>query len=170
MGNSSATPRKSLKAVVFGAALVLFAPGSALAAGNCTAGAIDLRLSGGGEVRFNVELADEPGERSRGLMFRESMPRSAGMLFVYERPQNAVFWMRNTMIPLDMIFADATGLVKSVHENAIPYDETGIDGGPDILAVLEINGGLARRLGITPGAVMRHPALEQSGAAWPCAE
>ncbi len=76
------------------------------------------------------------------------MAKSAGMLFLYEQPQRAVFWMKNTLIPLDMIFADATGVVRHVHANAIPHDETGIDGGADILAILEINGGLAARLGI----------------------
>jgi uncharacterized membrane protein (UPF0127 family) len=69
---------------------------------------------------------------------------------------------------LDMIFADETGLVRHVHANAIPHDETGIDGGTGILSVLEINGGLAKRLGITPGAVIRHPGLDQSKAQWPC--
>jgi uncharacterized membrane protein (UPF0127 family) len=119
-------------------------------------------------ARFSVEVADDPDERAKGLMFREEMPKSAGMLFLYERPQHAVFWMKNTLIPLDMVFADATGLVTHVHANAIPHDETGIDGGTEVLAILEINGGLAKALGITPGAVIRHPDLKQSSASWPC--
>lgn len=121
-----------------------------------------------GQARFTVELADDPQERSQGLMFRESLPMSAGMLFVYDAPQRAVFWMRNTLIPLDMIFLDATGQVVKIHENAVPLDETGIDGGPDVLAVLEINGGLSRRLGLREGAELRHPALDQAIAAWAC--
>ena len=121
-----------------------------------------------GIARFTVEVADTDATRSRGLMFRERMASSAGMLFVYPRPGRAVFWMKNTLIPLDMIFADATGVVRRVHANAIPHDETPIDGGEGVLAVLEINGGLARRLGIEPGSVMRHPAFAGGPAAWPC--
>lgn len=121
-----------------------------------------------GTARFTVELADEPDERSQGLMFRESMARGAGMLFLYDAPQRATFWMRNTLIPLDMIFIDPAGVVTHVHENAIPLDETTIDGGPGVLMVLEINGGLAGRLGISPGSELRHPRLDQDGAAWPC--
>jgi uncharacterized membrane protein (UPF0127 family) len=122
----------------------------------------------GAVMRFAVELADDAAERARGLMFRESMPSSAGMLFVYEAPRRASFWMENTLIPLDMIFMDATGTVTKVHENAVPGDRTPIMGGDGVQFVLEINGGLARRLGIAPGAVMRHPAVAQAGAAWPC--
>lgn len=121
-----------------------------------------------GQARFSVELANTPETRSRGLMFRESMPRSSGMLFIYDSPQRATFWMRNTLISLDMIFTDETGTVRHVHHDAIPGDETTIDGGPDVLTVLEINGGLARAMGIVPGSQMRHPAFDAEVAAWPC--
>ena len=90
------------------------------------------------------------------------------MLFIYEEPQLLAFWMRNTLIPLDMIFVDRFGEVQKVHSNAVPLDETPIDGGRDVLAVLEINGGLAARLGIEPGTELRHPAFDQAEAAWPC--
>lgn len=121
-----------------------------------------------GVAQFTVELADEPRERNLGLMNRPSMPQSRGMLFIYEEPQSAAFWMKNTLIPLDMIFASAEGEILRIHRNAIPLDETIIDGGPGVLAVLEINGGLAARLGIEAGDVLRHPALDQTIAAWPC--
>ncbi|MDZ4134120.1 MAG: DUF192 domain-containing protein [Paracoccaceae bacterium] len=150
-------------------AVVGVAPLSAFAQ-SCRPDSLEVRLTGGGVARFNIELADTPQTRSRGLMFREKMATAAGMLFIYERPQRAVFWMKNTLIPLDMIFADPTGLVTQVHANAIPHDETGIDGGEGVLAVLEINGGLAKRMGITQGAVLRHPAFAQNGAVWPCAK
>ncbi len=143
--------------------LSLFA-GPAFAA--CDPSRVDLR-GDWGQARFTVEVADTPAERSRGLMHRETLPRSAGMLFIYERPQLVSFWMRNTLIPLDMIFMDETGTVRRVHENAVPLDETGIPGGPDIQFVLEINGGLARRLGIAEGSVLRHPAIGED-AAWAC--
>lgn len=121
-----------------------------------------------GQARFTVEIADTPETRSQGLMFRESMPKSAGMLFVYDAPQRATFWMRNTLISLDMIFTDQRGVVQHVHHEAIPGDETVIDGGRGILTVLEINGGLARAMGIVPGSQMRHTAFSSDTAAWPC--
>ena len=135
---------------------------------DCAPGTVEVRSGSGSVMRFTVEIADTVEERSQGLMNRPAMPTSAGMLFVYQAPQRASFWMRNTLIPLDMIFADATGTVQRVHENALPHDETPIDGGSGILAVLEINGGLARRLGIGPGTVMRHAVFAGGPAAWPC--
>lgn len=121
-----------------------------------------------GQARFVVELADSGAERARGLMHREEMAQGAGMLFIYARPQRVSFWMKNTLIPLDMIFLDKTGRVTRIHHQAIPGDLTPIDGGPGVRAVLEINGGLARRYGITPGSQMRHPAFTKGPAAWPC--
>ena len=145
------------------ACLVL--PTGAFAA-TCDEGRVELR-GDGSRAAFSVEVADEPEERSIGLMNRPAMPTGAGMLFVYERPQRAVFWMRNTLIPLDMIFMDETGRVTHVHPEAVPLDETGIDGGDDVKFVLEINGGLAERLGIEEGHEMRHPRIGDD-AAWPC--
>ncbi|MCW1932478.1 DUF192 domain-containing protein [Pararhodobacter zhoushanensis] len=121
-----------------------------------------------GQAAFTVEVADTESERAQGLMHRESMPRFSGMLFVFDAPQRAVFWMENTLIPLDMLFLDAEGVVQTVHANAIPLDRTGIDGGFGIKYVLEINGGMAERLNIEEGAVLRHPAIAQDTAAWPC--
>ncbi len=148
----------------FGLALFTTA---ALAQAVCAPGRVDLRWEGGRES-FAVELADEPSERSQGLMFRASMDPAAGMLFVYERPGRAQFWMKNTLIPLDMIFADSTGRVTRVHSNAVPGDLTPIDGGDGVVYVLEINGGLAAKLGIGPGAELRHPAVPADAAVWPC--
>jgi uncharacterized membrane protein (UPF0127 family) len=149
------------------AAAVLAAtlPGAASAA--CAENRVDLR-GDWGQAGFTVEIADDVAERAQGLMNRESLPRSAGMLFVYEAPQRAVFWMRNTLIPLDMIFLDETGTVTHIHENAIPLDETGIDGGDGVVAVLEINGGLSGQFGLTVGSEMRHPSFDQTAAAWAC--
>ena len=148
-------------------ALLLALPGAARAEAACAPDRVDLRWQDGGES-FAVEVADDDAERARGLMFRESMDPGAGMLFVYESPRRARFWMKNTLIPLDMIFADATGAVTRVHSNAIPGDLTPIDGGEGVAYVLEINGGLAERLGIVPGAQLRHPAIPADSAAWPC--
>lgn len=151
-----------------GAALALMVmSASRVMAAGCDAGIVELR-GGFGSARIRVEVADTPASRAQGLMFVQQMPRMSGMLFVYEAPQPAQFWMENTLIPLDMLFADATGLLRHIHENAVPLDRTPIAGGDDIQFVLEINGGMARRLGIRAGDVMRHPAISQEGAAWPC--
>lgn len=123
-----------------------------------------------GSARFRIAVADDASERAQGLMHVEEMPRMAGMLFVYERPQRVSFWMENTLIPLDMIFADETGVVQRVHANAIPLDRTSIPGGDDIQFVLEVNGGLAEEFGIAEGTAFRHPAIDQDVAAWPCDE
>ena len=114
-----------------------------------------------------LELADDPGERANGLMFRESMPKSTGMLFVFPAPKHATFWMKNTPLALDIIFADQTGRVTRVHKDAVPFDESQIDGGPGVAFALEINAGLVGPMGISPGAVLRHPAIGAT-AAWTC--
>jgi hypothetical protein len=145
----------------------LLAAAGAAAAG-CRDNQVELRNPAGGVVRFSVEVADDAAERARGLMFRDDMPAGAGMLFVYPEAGPVSFWMKNTLIPLDMVFADAAGRVVHVHENAVPLDETPIPGRGTVQFVLEINGGLARGLGIAPGAEMRHPAIPQDGAAWAC--
>ncbi|MBT8415369.1 MAG: DUF192 domain-containing protein [Boseongicola sp.] len=132
----------------------------------CSETRVDLR-GDWGQARFTVEVADDPAERSQGLMNRESMARSTGMLFVYDHPQRVAFWMRNTLIPLDMIFLDDTGTVQRVHENAIPLDETAIPGGDNIQYVLEINAGLSALFGIDEGSVLRHSAIGEN-AVWGC--
>jgi uncharacterized protein len=146
---------------------VVVAPGLAAAEATCAEDRADLRWSGGSEA-FAVEVADTEAERAQGLMFRESLDPSSGMLFVYESPRRAMFWMKNTLIPLDMVFADATGTVTRVHANAVPEDLTPIDGGEGVMFVLEINGGLAAKLGIEPGTELRHPAVPAATAAWQC--
>lgn len=159
-------PRQAVKAAL---AFVLVAafPGSALAEAACAVDRLDLRWDGGRES-FAVKVADDTAERAQGLMFVEAMPLSEGMLFVYDAPRRVSFWMKNTLIPLDMVFADATGTVTRVHANAVPGDLSPIDGGDSVQFVLEINGGLAAKLGIVPGAVLRHPAIPAATAAWPC--
>ncbi|MCJ8139822.1 DUF192 domain-containing protein [Falsirhodobacter halotolerans] len=144
---------------------LIMTPVSAFAA--CRADQVELRTPTQ-TLRFHVEVADTVQSRAQGLMGRETMAQSAGMLFVYERPQPASFWMKNTLIPLDMVFTDETGTVRHVHSMAQPHDETPIPGGDEVLTVLEINGGLATKLGIEEGAMLRHPAIPQDTAAWPC--
>ena len=159
MGSGAQTRRIGL----IGFCLLVWGQG---ASADCRASQLELR-GDWGQARFSVEVADDPAEREQGLMHRESMSQSAGMVFVYETPRRVSFWMENTLIPLDMLFADETGTVTRIHENAVPLDRTGIDGGDQIQFVLEINGGLASRLGIEVGSQMRHPAIGAK-ASWPC--
>ena len=145
--------------------LVLLGAGAARA--ECVEGIAELRGTWG-TAKFNVEVADTPEARAEGLMFRESMPASSGMLFVYERPEHATFWMKNTLIPLDMIFFDFKGQVTSIHRDAIPHDTSLIDGGREVTAALEVNAGVASRLGINVGSQIRHLSFDPQSAAWPC--
>ena len=101
-------------------------------------------------------------------MNRESLGRFAGMLFVYPNPQPVGFWMRNTLIPLDMLFIDPNGKVAYIHEKAVPLDETTIFGGNNIQYVFEINGGMASVLGINVGSVVRHPTISGPEVIWSC--
>jgi uncharacterized membrane protein (UPF0127 family) len=149
------------------AALLLLLATALPAAASCDPGRLDIR-GDWGSARFRVELAITPEEQARGLMFREELARMAGMLFVYDRQQPLSFWMRNTLIPLDMIFIDETGTVVDVHAEAIPLDETPIRSDAPGLAVLEINGGMAETLGIGEGDEIRSPAMPQDRAVWPC--
>lgn len=144
----------------------VFWAGAAVAE-TCDPARLDLR-DADSSLRFSVEVMDTEAGRAQGLMNRESLPKFASMLFVYPEPGPVAFWMKNTLIPLDMLFFDETGTLVNIHENARPLDETPIPGGTDILYVLEINGGLASELGIDPGAQIRHPALDQTDAAWQC--
>ncbi len=137
-----------------------------MTAAQCARDAVTLR-GDWGQARFSVEVADTAATRARGLMYVEEMPALSGMLFVYPDPRPVSFWMRNTLIPLDMLFFDATGRLTRLHPMARPRDETAIPGGQAVQFVLEINGGMAARLGIAEGDVMRHPAIG-SDAAWPC--
>ena len=138
------------------------------AAAACRGDRVELR-GDWGSARFRVEVVDDPEERARGLMFREEMSASAGMLFVYPEPQGRIgFWMRNTLIPLDIIFMDPTGTVRGIQKMAKPLDETTLPGPNGSQYVLEINGGLSDSFGIAPGTELRHPVIDQSEAAWPC--
>lgn len=122
-----------------------------------------------GQASFAIDVADDPQERAQGLMFVESMPTLSGMLFIYERPQSVSFWMKNTLIPLDMLFMSPQGEILALHENAIPGDLTAIPGGDGVQVVLEINGGLSSRLGIKVGDAMQHPTFGED-AILPCIE
>jgi uncharacterized protein len=160
-------PRRVKFGPILGAMLALLWAQSAVAVSACSETQLHLR-GDWGQARFTVELADDPQEQAQGLMHRDKLASSAGMLFVYEAPRAAYFWMRNTLIPLDMLFIDAQGVVQHIHHMAEPLDETPIFGGEAVFSVLEINGGLAAQLQIDEGSEVRHPAFSEHMPAWPC--
>jgi uncharacterized protein len=100
---------------------------------------------------FAVEIADNEAEREKGLMYRKELPEGRGMLFDFHRDQEVSFWMRNTYIPLDMIFIRGDGQIQRIAENTEPLSERLIPSGGPVRAVLEVIGGTARKLGIAPG-------------------
>ena len=108
-------------------------------------------VSGTGVHAFNVELATNDAERSRGLMFVKSLPEGQGMLFDFKRDQPVSFWMHNTYIPLDMIFIASNGRIMHIAENAKPMSDDLIPSQYPVRAVLEVIGGTAEKLGLKPG-------------------
>ncbi len=114
-------------------------------------------VSGGRDIKFDVDLALDDTQRARGLMFREKLGPYEGMLFDFYKEAPVSFWMKNTLIPLDMIFIAADGTIKSIHANAVPHSTETIPSQFPVRAVLEINGGSAKLLGIKPGDKVLHP-------------
>jgi uncharacterized membrane protein (UPF0127 family) len=106
--------------------------------------------------RFTVELAVSAEDQAQGLMFRRSLPRDAGMLFDFGKTRPAEFWMKNTLIPLDMLFIAADGHIADIHERAVPMSEATIESKVPVRAVLEVNGGTVARLGIKEGDLIHH--------------
>jgi len=114
-------------------------------------------VAGGRDLKFEVDLATNDAERSRGLMFRKQLGAYEGMLFDFFQEMPVSFWMKNTLIPLDMVFIAGDGTVKHVHANAVPLSTDAIPSLYPVRAVLEINGGSAALLGIKPGDKVKHP-------------
>jgi uncharacterized membrane protein (UPF0127 family) len=102
--------------------------------------------------RFSVEVAATPQQQAKGMMFRTQMGADEGMLFPYDPPRTVSFWMKNTVIPLDIVNIGTDGLVLNIHENATPYSEQKYWSDGPVSAVLELRGGRAAELGIAPGA------------------
>jgi len=112
----------------------------------------DLNIAtAGGSRHFKVELARTPEQLEQGLMYRRSLAADAGMLFEFGHVEPVTFWMKNTLIPLDMLFIAADGEVEGIHERAEPLSEAMIPSEYPVLAVLELKGGTVERLGIKPG-------------------
>ncbi len=114
------------------------------------------------EAVVRVEIADTAAAREIGLMYRQRLSPDAGMLFVFKQPQHLTFWMKNTEIPLDMIFAGADGQVAGIVVNAEPFSERQLSIAGKSQYVLEVNGGFARQHGIKPGDRFRFLGLRPS--------
>jgi len=117
-----------------------------------------------GERAFSIEIADDPQERSRGLMYRESLPDDRGMLFVFESTQRVGFWMKNTPLPLDLVFIGQDGIVRDILPGA-PFSEASIALGDPVRFVLELKAGTAEKAGIETGDSVHHPAVNQAAGA-----
>ncbi len=115
---------------------------------------------GAKRASVRVEIADDEASRERGLMFRAHMDEDAGMIFVFKAPEVVYFWMKNTEIPLDMLFADSAGRIVGIVANAEPYSERPVGPDADSQYVLEVNGGFCARHGVRVGDRMRFVGFE----------
>ena len=119
-------------------------------------------VSADGRHDFAVELAETPAQQEQGLMFRHSLAPDAGMLFDFKEPTVATMWMRNTLIPLDMLFVDQHGRIVNIAQRAVPESDATIAAAAPVRAVIELNGGTAERLGIKPGDRVLYPIFGNS--------
>ena len=110
---------------------------------------------------FAVEMAVTPEEQAKGLMFRRELPEGQGMLFDFRHEQPTSFWMKNTYVPLDMIFIRADGRIARIAENTVPLSEALVSSGGPVRAVLEVVAGTAKKLGIAPGDRVAHPIFRE---------
>lgn len=122
--------------------------------------------AGGSGQKFEIEIAASEQEKALGLMFRTELADGRGMLFPYKASRLVSMWMRNTYIPLDMVFIRSDGTISRIEENAEPQSDRIIDSGGPVAAVLEIPGGAAKRLGIAAGDKVRYPLFDAPAAQW----
>lgn len=120
---------------------------------------LSIRTADGKAHRFQVELARSPAQQAQGLMYRRTLAEDAGMLFLYETARPAVMWMKNTLIPLDMLFIARDGRIVSIVERTVPRSLETIVSDQSVSAVLEVRGGTVARLGIGLGDRVVHPAF-----------
>jgi hypothetical protein len=118
--------------------------------------------SGGKRHHFTVEFADTDERRALGLMYRTQLAPDAGMLFDFKKDQDVAMWMRNTRIPLDMLFIARDGKVANIAQRAVPFSEATIPSSGPVRAVLEVNGGTAERLGLKAGDRVIHPLFRNT--------
>lgn len=118
---------------------------------------LSIRTASGTVHKFRVEVAATPEEQERGLMFRESLPEDGGMIFPFPTPRVASFWMRNTLIPLDMIFIRADGSIARIAAETTPHSLEPVTAGEPVTAVLEVAGGKSAKLGISEDDTVSWP-------------
>jgi len=118
-----------------------------------------IETAAGARYRFEVELATTPEQQSQGLMHRTEMAADAGMLFLFEPERPVSFWMKNTLISLDILFVAADGKIVNIGERTEPLSTASVPSDGPVRVVLEINGGLSAMLGIGPGDKIDHPAI-----------
>ncbi|KLN61403.1 hypothetical protein WH96_07160 [Kiloniella spongiae] len=111
--------------------------------------------------KFDIEIASSNEERSQGLMYRKDMAENAGMIFIYDKPNNVMMWMKNTYIPLDMLFLNSEGKIVYIKENTTPHSTKTISSDQNVIGVLELNAGTAFRLGIKVGDIAQHRLLQK---------
>ncbi len=116
---------------------------------------LTIRTSDGKSHIYKVELAATPDQQAHGMMFRTSMPPKTGMLFPMQPPRPASFWMRNTLISLDLVFIGANGKVRNIIAGAVPKSEAPLNSVGPIIAVLELEAGETQRIGMRPGDAVR---------------
>ncbi len=116
-------------------------------------------VTAGGKHRFQVEVARTPSQRRKGLMFRRRLAPDSGMLFLFDRPQLVSMWMKNTYVPLDMLFIDVDGQIVNIARNTTPLSLEPIRSAGPVAAVLEVVAGTTEKLGIEAGDRVDHPAL-----------
>lgn len=155
--------RKSISYIGF-VLLLVFVFSSAYAGGEAESFAPETEAlvivsSDGAQHDFHIEIARTPTEWKYGLMYRNEMPEDHGMLFIFPKEQMRAFWMKNTFIPLDMVFIRADGTIVNIEENSVPLDLTSRPSKKPSLAVLEINGGVSEKLNIRTGDVVHHNAF-----------
>lgn len=106
--------------------------------------------------RIDVEVAMNPTERSQGLMYRTQMDEDKGMLFIFERDEMQSFWMKNTIIPLDVLFINSKGVINTIHHNTVPYSERSLPSKGKSQFVVEVNGGYCSKHGVKEGDLIEY--------------
>ena len=147
--------RAALRAAPFLVVLALLAAGLVQSAHAMRRETLKL-ITAQGTHTIDVEVTETPAEKAQGLMFRTRLADTGGMLFFYDTPQEITMWMRNTYIPLDMVFIRADGVVHRIEAMTEPLSERIIGSGGNVTACLELAGGAAQRLGLKPGDRVEH--------------
>jgi len=154
---------REIKAVLLAVALGFALPGCSAAEAPQsqtaqTQSGLDIETAQGVK-HFTVEVVTTPEAQAKGLMFRENLAPDAGMLFIFGSDSPRAFWMKNTILPLDMIFIRSSGEIVAIAENTVPYSLKPIAPREPAAAVLEVNAGTLARLGIKRGDMVHHPAI-----------